>query len=318
MSTLVSFETQENGIAIVTLNRPEAANALSRALLFELGALFQEIKFRKDVRVVMLTGAGEKVFCAGADLKERAGMNETEVRQTVALISKTINEVEKTPQPVIAALNGSAFGGGLELALACDIRFAADDIQLGLTETSLGIIPGAGGTQRLPRLVGLGKAKELILPPNGLQRRKPSESALSNTRCRAPSSWIGRSNWPGKLLTMLRSLSARRNGRCKACLTSTLKPGWRSSSSPMRRRSQRKTGSKACRRLKKSGSRCTKGSKPALGQDGAVWIRRKPQRSACPASAFARQQKNGIQPCSGRTRGMEQQDPSKQGGKPKR
>ncbi|OPW99798.1 enoyl-CoA hydratase [Geobacillus sp. LEMMY01] len=162
MSTLVSFETQENGIAIVTLNRPEAANALSRALLFELGALFQEIKFRKDVRVVMLTGAGDKVFCAGADLKERAGMNETEVRQTVALISKTINEVEKVPQPVIAVLNGSAFGGGLELALACDIRFAADDIQLGLTETSLGIIPGAGGTQRLPRLVGLGKAKELI------------------------------------------------------------------------------------------------------------------------------------------------------------
>ncbi|AGT31936.1 3-hydroxybutyryl-CoA dehydratase [Geobacillus genomosp. 3] len=162
MGTFVSFEMQENGIAIVTLNRPEAANALSRALLLELGNLLQEIKFQKEVRVVILTGAGDKVFCAGADLKERAGMNETQVRQAVSLISKTINEVEKVPQPVIAVLNGSAFGGGLELALACDIRFAADDIRLGLTETSLGIIPGAGGTQRLPRLVGIGKAKELI------------------------------------------------------------------------------------------------------------------------------------------------------------
>ncbi|GAD14069.1 enoyl-CoA hydratase/isomerase [Geobacillus kaustophilus GBlys] len=178
MSALVSFETQENGIAIVTLNRPEAANALSRALLLELGALLQEIKFQKDVRVVILTGAGDKVFCAGADLKERAGMNETEVRQAVALISKTINEVEKVPQPVIAALNGSAFGGGLELALACDIRFAADDIQLGLTETSLGIIPGAGGTQRLPRLVGIGKAKELIFAAKRITAKEAERIGL--------------------------------------------------------------------------------------------------------------------------------------------
>jgi len=178
MGTLVSFEMQENGISIVTLNRPEAANALSRALLLELGSLLQEIKFRKDVRVVILTGSGEKVFCAGADLKERAGMNETEVRQAVALISKTINEVEKVPQPVIAALNGSAFGGGLELALACDIRFAADDIQLGLTETSLGIIPGAGGTQRLPRLVGIGKAKELIFAAKRITAKEAERIGL--------------------------------------------------------------------------------------------------------------------------------------------
>ncbi|OQP07252.1 enoyl-CoA hydratase [Geobacillus sp. 46C-IIa] len=178
MGTLVSFEMQENGIAIVTLNRPEAANALSRALLLELGSLLQEVKFRKDVRVVILTGAGEKVFCAGADLKERVGMNETEVRQAVALISKTINEVEKVPQPVIAALNGSAFGGGLELALACDIRFAADDIQLGLTETSLGIIPGAGGTQRLPRLVGIGKAKELIFAAKRITAKEAERIGL--------------------------------------------------------------------------------------------------------------------------------------------
>jgi len=178
VGTFVSFDMQENGIGIVTLNRPEAANALSRALLLELGNLLQEIKFQKDVRVVILTGAGKKVFCAGADLKERAGMNETEVRQAVALISKTINEVEKVPQPVIAALNGSAFGGGLELALACDIRYAADDIQLGLTETSLGIIPGAGGTQRLPRLVGIGKAKELIFAAKRITAKEAERIGL--------------------------------------------------------------------------------------------------------------------------------------------
>ncbi|EZP76839.1 enoyl-CoA hydratase [Parageobacillus genomosp. 1] len=178
MSTLVSYELQENGIAIVTLNRPEAANALSTALLNALSALLGDLAFRKDVRVVIVTGAGEKVFCAGADLKERAGMNETEVRKTVALIRETINQVEQLPQPVIAALNGSAFGGGLELALACDIRVAVDTAQLGLTETSLGIIPGAGGTQRLPRLIGIGKAKELIFTAKRISTQEAAQIGL--------------------------------------------------------------------------------------------------------------------------------------------
>jgi methylglutaconyl-CoA hydratase len=178
MSTFVSYELQENGIAIVTLNRPEAANALSTALLNELSELLSDLAFRKDVRVVIVTGTGEKVFCAGADLKERVGMNETEVRKTVALIRETINQVEQLPQPVIAALNGSAFGGGLELALACDIRVAVDTAQLGLTETSLGIIPGAGGTQRLPRLIGIGKAKELIFTAKRITAQEAAQIGL--------------------------------------------------------------------------------------------------------------------------------------------
>jgi methylglutaconyl-CoA hydratase len=178
MSTFISYQLQENGIAIVTLNRPEAANALSTALLNELSELLGDLAFQKDVRVVIVTGAGEKVFCAGADLKERAGMSETEVRKTVALIRETINQVEQLPQPVIAALNGSAFGGGLELALACDIRVAVDTAQLGLTETSLGIIPGAGGTQRLPRLIGIGKAKELIFTAKRISTQEAAQIGL--------------------------------------------------------------------------------------------------------------------------------------------
>jgi methylglutaconyl-CoA hydratase len=178
MSELVQYTALENGIAIITLNRPESANALSTALLYELSHLLYDLAFRRDVRVVIFTGAGEKVFCAGADLKERAGMNETEVRKTVTLIRETINQIEQLPQPVICALNGFAFGGGLELALACDIRVAADTAQLGLTETSLGIIPGAGGTQRLPRLIGKGKAKELIFTAKRITAKEAEQIGL--------------------------------------------------------------------------------------------------------------------------------------------
>ncbi|MCT8139592.1 enoyl-CoA hydratase [Anaerobacillus sp. CMMVII] len=162
MGSEAILSIQENEIAIILLNRPEKANALSVQMLTELQEIIQQIKYNPAIRCVIITGAGEKAFCAGADLKERATMNQQEVRKTVALIRKTINDLEELPKPVIAAINGVALGGGTELALACDIRIAANRAMLGLTETSLGIIPGAGGTQRLARLVGKGKAKELI------------------------------------------------------------------------------------------------------------------------------------------------------------
>ncbi|WP_379968323.1 enoyl-CoA hydratase [Ectobacillus sp. sgz5001026] len=158
----ISVEFRTEHIVTIILNRPKQANALSLSLLEELQEVWNQIRENTDIRVVIITGAGEKAFCAGADLKERMGMNEAEVRQAVTLIRETINQLEQLPQPVIAAINGTALGGGTELCLACDIRVAAETATLGLTETSLAIIPGAGGTQRLPRLVGLGRAKELI------------------------------------------------------------------------------------------------------------------------------------------------------------
>jgi enoyl-CoA hydratase/carnithine racemase len=159
---LVQFDLLSGNIGLITLSRPEAANAMSVQLLNDLSATLDKINADPAVRVVLLTGAGEKAFCAGADLKERKGMSDQQVKQIVHLIGATIAKVESLAQPVIAVLNGVAFGGGLELALACDLRIAATHIKVGLTETSLGIIPGAGGTQRLPRLIGIGKAKELI------------------------------------------------------------------------------------------------------------------------------------------------------------
>jgi methylglutaconyl-CoA hydratase len=153
----------EGGVAKVTLNRPGAANALSCELVGALGQAFARVRADDSVRAVILTGAGDKAFCAGADLKERRAMSLEETRSFLKSLRGVVDGVAAFPRPVIAALNGAAFGGGLELALACDLRVAADTAELGLVETRLGIIPGAGGTQRLARVAGLAVAKELIL-----------------------------------------------------------------------------------------------------------------------------------------------------------
>src|SRR5580765_6959612 len=152
--------------AFVTLNRPDAANALSKGLVAELEGAFaelgDEVKHGGDVRVVVVTGAG-KAFCAGADLKERRAMTLEQTWAFLDVLNRLMNAVAAFPRPVIAAINGAAFGGGLELALACDIRLAADSAEMGLTEVRLGVIPGAGGTQRLARVASVAAAKELIL-----------------------------------------------------------------------------------------------------------------------------------------------------------
>jgi methylglutaconyl-CoA hydratase len=150
-------------VATVTLSRPEAANALSKALVADLRAALAALEVDVTLAAVILTGAGDKAFCAGADLKERRGMTPDQTREVLDGLNGLMNEVAAFPRAVIAAINGVAFGGGLELALAADLRLAADTAQLGLTEVRLGIIPGAGGTQRLARLCGVAVAKELIL-----------------------------------------------------------------------------------------------------------------------------------------------------------
>jgi enoyl-CoA hydratase/carnithine racemase len=162
-STQVQVERREGGAAWVTLARPDAMNALSGQLLRELDAAIAELAHAPDVRAIVITGSGDKAFSAGADLKERRGMSAEETRARIDLINAVFNAIARVPRPTIAALNGVAFGGGLELALACDFRVATAGVQLGLTEVRLGIMPGAGGTQRLARLVGASRAKELIL-----------------------------------------------------------------------------------------------------------------------------------------------------------
>lgn len=162
MASRIEFDVKDDHIAVLTLNRPEAMNAMSKELLNELNELVRKINADQSIRCTIITGSNDKAFCAGADLKERKGMTEEQVVDAVHYIGSTVTNIETMKMPVIAAINGAAFGGGLELALACDIRIAAEHAKLGLTEASLAIIPGAGGTQRLPRLIGLGQAKRLI------------------------------------------------------------------------------------------------------------------------------------------------------------
>lgn len=154
---------QNDHIATITLNRPEVLNCFNFETLTLLEELVQEIHTDKEVRAVIITGAGPKAFSAGADLKERRTLNDQQVRRNVKKIGDVFTQISELPQPTIAAINGFAFGGGLELALVCDFRFAVPSAKMGLTETSMAIIPGAGGTQRLPRLIGEAKAIELIL-----------------------------------------------------------------------------------------------------------------------------------------------------------
>lgn len=156
-----------------TLHRPEALNSFNKALLLALNVELDRLDHDATARAVVIAGAG-KAFSAGADLKERKTMPVEEVPAFVALIGSTFARVAAHRLPFVAAIDGFAFGGGLELALACDLRVVGPQAQVGLTETRLAIIPGAGGTQRLPRLVGLGRAKELILTG----RRVGAEEAL--------------------------------------------------------------------------------------------------------------------------------------------
>ncbi|MBP2026055.1 enoyl-CoA hydratase-related protein [Peptoniphilus stercorisuis] len=170
----------ENEVAVVTINRPKSLNALNSETLAELNETFKEIEKRKDIRVVILTGSGAKSFVAGADISEMVNASAAEGRQMGMLAFEAFKRLEDMPQVTIAAVNGFALGGGCEISMACDIRVAADNAKFGQPEVGLGILPGFGGTQRLPRLVGKGRAKELIFTTDMIDAEEAYRIGLAN------------------------------------------------------------------------------------------------------------------------------------------
>ncbi len=172
--------TVENGVATIAINRPKALNALNLATLTELKDVVEKIAVDKAVQVVIITGAGEKSFVAGADIVEMSTKNAVEGRVWGQVGQNIFTEIENLPQPVIAAVNGFALGGGCELACACDIRYASENAKFGQPEVGLGITPGFGGTQRLTRVVGRGHAKELIYTANIIDAQEALRIGLVN------------------------------------------------------------------------------------------------------------------------------------------
>jgi len=170
----------ENEIGILTINRPKALNALNTETLREIQAGVEEVKNHPEWRVLIVTGAGEKAFVAGADIAEMRGMNSIEALNFSKMGHLTLKMIQDLDRPVIAAVNGYALGGGTEIALACDFIYASENAKFGLPEVSLGVFPGFGGTQRLPRLIGKGKAKELIFTGKMISAEEAYEMGIVN------------------------------------------------------------------------------------------------------------------------------------------
>ncbi|MDR3264708.1 MAG: enoyl-CoA hydratase/isomerase family protein [Synergistaceae bacterium] len=168
------------GIAVVTINRPQALNALNSETLAELSECFSNIEKRDDVKVLILTGSGEKSFVAGADITEMAPESAIQGRYRGFLAKTAFEKLENMRQVTIAAVNGFALGGGCEISMACDIRIAAENAKFGQPEVGLGTIPGFGGTQRLPRLIGKGRAKELIFTGELIDANEAYRIGLAN------------------------------------------------------------------------------------------------------------------------------------------
>jgi enoyl-CoA hydratase len=175
----VRTETKD-GILVITIDRPKVLNALNAQTVAEIGQAFDAAREDASVKAVILTGGGEKAFVAGADIRELAEMTPVTGKEIAQKGQRVFRAIERFPKPVIAAVNGFALGGGCELALACHIRIASDKAQLGLPEVTLGIIPGYGGTQRMARLLGKGKALELILTGDRIKAEEALRIGLVN------------------------------------------------------------------------------------------------------------------------------------------
>ncbi len=176
---------KDGAVAVVTINRPKALNALNAATLTELDQVFTGLAADSAISVVILTGAGEKAFVAGADIAFMQNLTALEAREFALLGQAVFNKIENLPQPVIAAVNGFALGGGCELAMACDMRLAAENARFGQPEVGLGVPPGFAGTQRLPRLVGKGRAKELLFSGEMIDAQEAYRIGLVNRVCPA-------------------------------------------------------------------------------------------------------------------------------------
>jgi enoyl-CoA hydratase len=175
----IIYEKSER-IAIITLNRPEALNAFSKEVVEEIMHALEDVKSDENVRVVVLTGAGEKAFSAGADIKAMAGMTPLKARELSLMGERLCLALENLEKPVIAALNGYALGGGLEVAMSCDLRVATENARMGQTEINIGLIPGWGGTQRLTRLIGRTKAKELVFTGRMIDAKTAEQLGILN------------------------------------------------------------------------------------------------------------------------------------------
>lgn len=182
----IIFKT-DDGIATIVFNRPEALNALNDDLLKEFSLALDDISKNEDIRVLILTGAGEKAFVAGADITELSTFNSLQAKVFAQKGQKTINKLQELAIPVIAAVNGFALGGGSEVALACDFIYASENAVFGLPEITLGIMPGFGGTQRLPRLIGKNMAKEMIFTGKMIKADEAYQIGLANKVCPAKS-----------------------------------------------------------------------------------------------------------------------------------
>ncbi len=167
-------------VAVLYINRPDKLNALNSATLRDLGEALAELSKDENVRAIVITGAGEKAFVAGADIKEMREMGVREAMEYSSLGMRVFRSIENCPKPVIAAVNGFALGGGMELAMACDFIYASENARLGQPEVTLGVTPGFGGTQRLPRLVGKAKAKELLFTGNVVPASEARELGIVN------------------------------------------------------------------------------------------------------------------------------------------
>jgi enoyl-CoA hydratase len=177
-------EDRGGGLVLVTINRPEVANALNTQMGRDLFALFDAVNAAPaETRAIVVTGAGERAFCAGGDLKERNGMTDAQWQDQHLLFERMVRAVIACPVPIIAAVNGAAYAGGCELALCCDFIYAAEGARFALTEVTLGIMPGAGGTQHLPRAVGERRAKEIILTGRPFSAREAHDWGMVNRLC---------------------------------------------------------------------------------------------------------------------------------------